>query len=72
MANGGPINCKIIDCMEYLIDKVSGVSGGGGIPSGNGGGLPGGPPIKVVIQIHHHQASILPKLPRKIERICLV
>ena len=41
LANGGPINRKIIDFMEYLIDKAS---GGDGVPSGNGGGPPGGPP----------------------------
>ena len=45
VANGGPINRKIIDFMEYLIDKASG-GGGGGVPSGNGGGPPGGPPDK--------------------------
>ena len=46
LADGAPINCKIIDFMEYLIDKASGVSGGGGVPSGNEGGPPGGPPDK--------------------------
>ena len=46
LANGGPINCKIINFMDYLIDKASGVGGGGGVPSGNRGGPPGGPPDK--------------------------
>ena len=43
LANDGSINHKIIDFMEYLIDKTS---NGGGTPSGNGGGPPGGPPDK--------------------------
>eukprot|EP00751_Fragilariopsis_kerguelensis_P026470 CAMPEP_0170867924 /NCGR_PEP_ID=MMETSP0734-20130129/23176_1 /TAXON_ID=186038 /ORGANISM="Fragilariopsis kerguelensis, Strain L26-C5" /LENGTH=68 /DNA_ID=CAMNT_0011245443 /DNA_START=667 /DNA_END=870 /DNA_ORIENTATION=+ len=41
LANGGPINRKIIDFMENLIDKAS---CGGGVPSGNRRGPPGGPP----------------------------
>ena len=43
LANGGPINRKIIDFMEYLIGKAS---NGGGVPSGNRGGPLGGPPNK--------------------------
>ena len=46
LANGGPINRKIINFMEYLIDKLSGGGGEDGVPSGNRRGPPGDPPDK--------------------------
>ena len=69
LANGGPINRKIVDFKEYLIDKAS---GSGGVPSGNGGGPPGGPPDKGGgSNSSSSSSSILSKLQRKIERITM-
>ena len=46
MANGGSCDRRIIDFIEYLIDRASGDGGVGVGPSGNWGVPLGGPPDK--------------------------